>query len=215
MAVTDQILPRLRRTLQTIFGIGTVQLKDSSGTLQFRNSADSAYADSASKQVRVQGSNASNAIVLAAPAGLGSNVTFTFPSAVGSTNQVLADVGGDGTLGFIDVSSNADLVQKQAYTEATASPTTIFAAAANTEILEIAVEVDVAAGGGAPTIKVGVTGTDNKFIDTTDTDLKTTGKYNIPVYDTVGGSPINVILTITPDSQTFSGNVYVRYATPA
>lgn len=45
MAVTDHILPRLRRTLQSIFRIGSIQVKDNSGVAEVRDSSDSAYVD--------------------------------------------------------------------------------------------------------------------------------------------------------------------------
>ena len=43
MASTDELLSRLRGTLQTIFRIGTVQWKDSSGAVEARNTGDTGY----------------------------------------------------------------------------------------------------------------------------------------------------------------------------
>jgi hypothetical protein len=215
MAVGDLTLSRLRRTLKTIFGIGTINIKDSAGVVQLRNSGDTAFVDVAGNKLRVQGNNATNAVVLNAPNALGGTVTFTFPAAVGSTNQVLADVGGDGTLGFINVSNNSDLTQAEDFTEATTSPLTIFTPPANAIIREVTIVVTVAAAAGNPTVNVGTSGDPDAYMDETEVDLKTTGTYTVyPLID-VGGSPSAVILTIVPDSQTFSGEVYVTYSNPA
>lgn len=213
--MANQILSRLTRTLSTYFRIGTIRIKDSSGVVQMRDSGDTAYADAAVKQVRVQGTNATNAIVLNAPGSLGASVTFTLPSAVGSTNQVLADTGGDGTLGFIDVSANAALVATEAFTEGTSSPLTIFTPPDNSVISKVIVEVETAAGGSAPTISIGVSGTPEAYMAEAENDLTALGVYQIEEPYELGVSPSAVIATITPDSQTFSGRVYIHYVTPS
>lgn len=213
--MANQTLSRLVRTMQSIFRIGNIQVKDSSGVVQFRDATDAAFVDAAANKSRIHGSNATNAVVLTAPSGLGSTVTFTLPSAVGTTNQVLADVGGDGTLGFINVTSNANLLQQESFTEATSSPLTIFTPPANARILRIVIDVSVAAGAGSPTISVGTASTPAAYMATTENDLKAVGVYEVNEPYELGGSPDAVIATITPDGQTFTGIVYVEYANPA
>lgn len=213
--MADQILSRLVRTMSTYFRFGTVRLKDSSGVVQFRNAGDTAYADSASKQVRVQGSNATNAVILTAPAALGGSVTFTLPSAVGSTNQVLADIGGDGTLGFIDVSANANLVQELDFTEATSSPATIFAPASNYRLFNIIVDIESAGSASTPSVSVGTVALPTVYMLATESDLLNVGTYEVNTPVELGVGPDPVVLTITPASQTFTGRVYVFYALPS
>lgn len=55
MATTDQILSRLRRTLQSIFRIGNIQIKDNSGVAEIRDSSDSAYANFVAEDIQVEG----------------------------------------------------------------------------------------------------------------------------------------------------------------
>lgn len=213
--MANQILARLTRTMSSWLRIGNIQVKDSSGVVQFRNGGDTAFADSASNKVKIQGNNATNAVVLTVPNALGTTVTFTMPSAVGTTNQVLADTGGDGTLGFIDVSANANLLQQESFTEASSSPITIFTPPANARILRIMIDVSVAAAAGTPTISVGTAATPTAYMTTTENDLNAIGVYEVDEPYELGGSPSAVIATIAPDGQTFTGIIYVEYANPA
>lgn len=210
----DLTLSNLVRTMQTRFQIGIVRLKDSSGVMQMRNAADSAYVALAALNVRVQGSNATNAVVLAAPAALGSDLTITLPPDVGASGYVL-QTDGAGTTVWAAVTTNSDLVQVESFTEATSSPLTIFTPPANAILTDIVIDVSVAAGGGSPTVSVGVSGTVARDMATTENDLKTVGRYQANPDTAVGGSPAAVILTIVPSSQTFTGKVYVKYTNPA
>ena len=214
MAANDQILSRLVRTMKSMFRIGDVNIKDSSGVVQFRNSTDAAFVDSASLKVRIHGSNATDSITLAAPAGLAGTVTLTFPSDDGASGQFL-QTDGSGNMTWVDTTSNASLVQSEAFTEVTGSPLTIFTPPANAFITKIAIEISAAAAGGSPTLIVGTGGTPNLYMATTDSDVKTTGIYEIDLYDDVTGSPAAVILTIVVSGQTFSGTVFVHYTTPS
>ncbi len=213
--MANQTLSRLVRTMQDFFRIGTIRIKDSAGTVQLRNGGDTAYADTAVNKIRLQGNNATNAVVLTSPNGLGANVTFTWPSAVGSSNQVLADVGGDGTLGFINVSGNANLIQQESFTEATTSPLTIFTPPANARLLRIIIDLQVAAAAGNPTVSVGTAASPALYMTTAESDVKTVATYQVEEPIELGGSPDAIVLTIVPDSQTFSGIVYVEYVNPA
>jgi hypothetical protein len=213
MPSTDQILPRLVRTLSSYFRIGTFRLKDSSGVVQLRNAGDTAFADGAVNKLRVQGNNAANAVILTSPGALGSNVTFTLPGADGSTGQVIK-TDGAGTLSFVSVNAIGINIQEESFTEATSSPVTIFSADANTIVLEVTVVISVAAGGGSPTVEVGITGTTNLFMTTAETDLLTVGTYTVYPETSVGVSTVNVLLSIVPSAQTFTGKVFVKYGIP-
>ncbi len=214
MATNDQVLSRLVRTMMSYFRIGTIRIKDSSSVVQFRDAGDTAFVDSASLKVKIHGSNATNSITLAAPAGLGSTVTLTFPDNDGASGQVLSS-DGSGNLSWVDVSANASLVQQEAFTEATSSPVTIFTPPANSVITRVSIEISTAASGGSPTLTVGTGATPDLYMASTDNDVKTTGIYQIDLYDNVGGSPSAVQLAITPSSQTFTGIVFVHYTTPS
>lgn len=211
MALGDQILSRLRRTRQAIFGIGNIQVKDSSGVVHLRNADDSAFADGAVNKIRVQGTNASDAIILNAPSGLGASLTLVLPATDGSSNQFLR-TDGSGNLSFADGSAGSMGVETENYSEVTSSPLTIYNAAANSEVTQVIVRVSSAASGGTPTLQIGVTGDADLLMTVADIDLKTTGDYVVYPYQDVGGSNIDVIATITPDGQTFSGSIFVQKA---
>lgn len=100
---------------------------------------------------------------------------------------------------------------KQDLTQANAGVNTLFTPTANATILEVAIEVTVAAAGGAPTVKVGISGTDNKYMTTAENDLGQTGIYRVFPYFDEDGTPDAIILTIAADSQTFSFTCYVRH----
>lgn len=212
--MANLILSNLTRTISTYFRIGTIRIKDSSAVLQARNAGDTAFIDVAGKQIRIQGNNATNAIILNSPNGLGASVTYTLPGTDGSTGQVLS-TNGSGTLSWASVSANADLTQVEAFTEATSSPLTIFTPPANAIIRLVIIEVTAAAAGGTPTVKAGTALDDDAYMLVTENDLLETGVYEVQPLVSAGGSPSAVILTITPDSQTFSGNVYVVYTNPS
>lgn len=54
MPSSDQILSRLRRTMQSIFRIGDIQVKDNVGEMQARNADDSDFADFHAENVTVE-----------------------------------------------------------------------------------------------------------------------------------------------------------------
>ncbi len=210
----DLTLSNLVRTFSTYFRIGTFRLKDASGVAQVRNGGDTAFASLGMLSAKIHGTNATNSVVLQAPDALGATVTLTLPPTDGASNQFLK-TDGSGILDWADANSNSDLVQVEAFTEATSSPVTIFTPSANAIITKVAVEVSVAASGGSPTISVGISGTVDRDMTAAENDLKTVGLYETTPYTAVGGSPAAVIATITPSAQTFTGKVYIYYTNPA
>lgn len=216
MATTDQILSRLRRTMQSIFRIGDIQIKDSSGVVETRNAGDTAYADTAVNRIQIHGDNVANAVILDAPGALGGDVTFVLPSADGSSGQFLR-TNGSGTLSFADAQANADLTQIESFTEASGT-LVIFTPPANARIMEVSVHLASAAAGAGASLIIGDNGgTTNKYFKTTDIDMQTTGTYTVrPLEDNdVGGTPAQIEAVITAGAQTFSGEIYVTYSVPA
>lgn len=214
MALKDEIVSRLVGTLQTFFKIANIRLKNNSGVLEIRNDGDTAFSNVGTHTVRVHGSNASNGVSLTAPGALSGNVSLTLPNSAGSSNQVLR-TDGSGVLSWVDVVANANLLQVETFTQATGSPLSIFTPPSGSRIISIAVDVTVAAGAGIPTIEIGTAADTNAYTETTDTNLRTLATYIVYPYITVVGAPDAVIASITPDSQTFSGTVFIEYSTPA
>jgi hypothetical protein len=214
MPLQDEILSRLKGTRQLIFKILNLTLKNSSGILEIRNDTDTAYANVESHSIKLHGTNALNGVTITVPGAMGSNVTLTLPSDDGATNQVLA-TNGSGVLSWVDVSSNSNLVQTESFTQATSSPLTIFTPTSGTYILSVVVEVTSAASGGNPTVQLGTVSDPNAYVDTDEINLNELGVYIVNPHDVVIGSPDAVVLSIAPDSQTFSGRIFVNYSTPS
>lgn len=117
--------------------------------------------------------------------------------------------GGGGT-----VTENANLTQAVSFTEATTSPLSIFTPPASAILTSISIVVDVAAGASTPTIQLGTAVTPDLYVASTEVDLLTTGTYIFYPFVDVTGTPAEIVLTITPAGQTFSGRVYVTYSNP-
>ena len=201
-------------TLRSFFKISTVRLKDSSSVLHVRNAGDTAFINAGVHSLEVYKDNASNHVTITVPSSLAGNYSLVLPPDDGATGQVLR-TDGSGVTTWVDVVSNADLVQIQAFTQATSSPTTIFTPPANARITKVSANITVAAGGGTPTISVGISGDEDRDLDELEVDLKTVGVYEVAPLTDVTGTPGAVILTITPDSQSFTGEIFVHYTNPA
>ena len=209
-------LSRLAGTMQSKFGIGGtsgINIKHSSGAAQVRNAADSAYAPIGVSSLQLKDGGSANQVVIQSPS-LAGNLTETWPADNGSPGYVLAN-DGSGVLSWVASSSNGDLEAVEPFTQATSSPLTVMTPPANSVIKEIRVIVDVAAGGGAPTIEIGIAGTIDRYMTAAENDLKSVNSYETNPMYVEDVSPDNIIATITPDSQTFSGRIYVRYGNPA
>lgn len=209
-----ETLARLGRTMQSIFRIGDINVKDVSGVVQLRNAGDTAYADAAVNRIRIQGANATNAVVLTAPGALGSSVTFTLPGADGATGQALV-TDGAGVLSFADIAAAANLTQYEAFTEATVSPVTVFTPPDDAVIIEVYIQILAAAAAAGGTLSVGIAGDTDAYMQTDENDTTIVAVYKVHPLEEVGVSPDPVILTIVPGAQTFSGEVYVTYSNAA
>ena len=94
------------------------------------------------------------------------------------------------------------------FTQATSSPALLGVLPDNVVVTRCTVVVDTAASGGSPTVSIGTVGDSDLLFDETDCSLGTQGIY---LYDPFVETSGSVYLTITPDSQSFSGRAYVQY----
>ena len=216
MATTDQILSRLRKTLLPIFGVGDIQLKDNTGVAEIRDNTDSAYADLALNQVQVHGDNAANAVILDAPAALGSDLTLVLPATDGSDGDVLT-TDGSGNLSFeTPVSNSIQMVSKQ-FTQADGASFALFTPLAGTVILEVAVRVDVNASssGPAPKLAVGTVADDEAYMLFNDNNIEQLSTFLRVQHTDVIGSPDAIIGTVTNTAaKSFTATVFIKYAVP-
>lgn len=110
--------------------------------------------------------------------------------------------------------SRLNTLKSASFTQATSSPVTLLDPPNNAVVTKIVIVVDSAASAGSPTVSVGIAGDADRDMDETDSDLKTAATYIVEPYTACGTDGDNIILTITADSQTFSGRCYLHYAVP-
>jgi hypothetical protein len=195
-------------------GKGGIRLTNSSGVCNIENANGTAKANLGAHTINLHGSNASFKTTLTSASGLSSDVNLVLPSSDGSPGQVFV-TDGDGNISFADAVSNGEMCQEEAFTQATSSPVTIFTPPANAVITMVQIEVSSAATAGTPTVSVGISGDTDRDMDEEYSDLLAVGVYEASPLTYVGATPAAIILTILPDSQTFSGKVRVWYVVPA
>lgn len=116
--------------MQDLFGLGGpsgVKLKNASGTLLVRNAGDSGYAATIMSAIKLT-SGASNGYLAVSDAD--GDLVWTPPASF---------LGG----------TNAELVQEEAFTQATSSPLTLFTPPANARLTQVGVSVVNFAAGGS------------------------------------------------------------------
>ena len=151
------------------------------------------------------------------PTGIDGDLGPTGPTGLGDEGTTgptgLGDLGPTGPTGS-GTASGGGLVTLS-FTQATSSPTLLLDPSDNTIISKIAIIVDTGATGGSPTVSIGTSGTPGRDMATTDSNLLITGTYIYEPYTACGISGDNIIITIVPSSQTFSGRVYLHYGVVA
>jgi hypothetical protein len=95
-----EVLSRLRRTMLNIFGVGDINIKDNSGTVELRNKADDDYVSARVKENRYP--DGGFEVTVKAPSLL-DDVNFTLPTNEGTNEQGLA-TDGAGNLYYEDFS---------------------------------------------------------------------------------------------------------------
>lgn len=191
-----------------------INLKNSSGTLQLKNKADSAFANVSVAGLLLNDSNGEK-ITITAPA-LSADYALVLPSDDGSPNQVL-QTDGSGNLSWASAASTAACVSTDTTSLAfgTSSPLTLFTLPANAIIHKVQIVVDTAFNGTAPTVSIGIAGNTSKYVGTGDVDLKTTNMYEIEPGLAPVGSTEALIATYSADSSSAgAARIIIHYSVP-
>lgn len=215
MAAGD-LLKKIRGISNTLFrlGIGGPQIKNASGVVEIRNSADSAYADTRVRKVII--SDGDEEVTIEVPE-LDGSYTFKLPANDGSPAQVLS-TDGSGNLTWETVASGNDkeITDTTSLAFGTSSPLSMFNLPANAVINWVKVIVDTAFNGTAPTLSIGITGTTSKYMAATELDLKTTGIYEVDPGLPADGSTNALIATYSADSSSAgAARILVGYSIPS
>lgn len=229
MAFWTNMLGTLNSYLK-IGGFSGVRLKNSSGNLLVRNSADGADAeltadilhnsgDTLELNSDAAGSGTDYKYTIGRPTtGMSANQTFNFPPTAGSANQVL-QTDGAGNTSWVSAASTAACTTRDTTTLAfnSTSPVTMFTLPANAVLDRVTVIIDTAFD-GTPSMTVGVSGTTSKYTGSTDVDLTAAAKtkFIIECAEPADASTEALIITYSSGSATQgSARIIVDYSVPA
>lgn len=211
-----------------IGGTSGVRLKNNSGNLSIRNTADNADASITTSQVNVSGesivlnSDAAQTgadwkvTIARAVTGMIANLTFTLPSSTGSSGQVL-QTDGSGNLSWVSPTTSVSSIKVDTTSVAFGDGVTIsmFSTGSTDIINKIQVCVDTAFNGTSPTLSIGISGSVSKYMGTGDLDLKTVGVYEITPGKTAQGVEALIATYSASSSSTGAARILVEYSTPA
>lgn len=210
-------------------GFAGVRLKNVTGNLVLRNSADAADAALTASKVNVSGdvvdinsdaagSAADWKYTLQRPvAGMTAAVVLTLPIDDGTPAQVL-QTDGSGVLSWASAGTTASSRKLETTSLAfgTASPLSLFTTGAGDIIDEIEILIDTAFN-GAPTLSVGIAGTTSKYASATDIDLTQPAGTTISLHPSLNAAGAEALIATYAAAGATVGaaRIIVHYATPA
>jgi hypothetical protein len=201
-------------TLKGYFVVQDVQIKDDAGIVALRDADDTAYAGASAKEIELYGQNVAS-VKLTTVSGA-TATTYAFDDADGAAEGYVLTLGAGNRLYPAAPTTTAGMerVQQEIFDQSTSSPLTIFTPPANALITMVQIEVTGAASGNSASVSVGISGDEDRDMDETDVNLKKAALFEVEPNTDVGGTPEAIILTVTPGSETFSGEVRVWYSIP-
>lgn len=230
------VYKNLAGTTETKFklGIGGPQIKNNSGAIEARDTADAAYAAVAASLFKTYGNDFE---LNAGAAGSGADwkmtfrrpstgqteaLTIVYPAASPSPAQALVVdtfTGGVITLKWQTMAAGTDkvVVDTTSLDFGSASPVTMFTLPANAVVLGVRVIVDTAFN-GTPTLSIGITGTLAKYFPSTAIDLKAaaTTVFEYEAGLPASGSSENLIATYSAGSASAgAARILVSYVIPS
>ena len=212
-------------------GIGGVIVKNNSGTLDVKVTADNALAPLSTSLLHVgdevleinssaAGSGADWKYTLRVPtSGMSGAVVLTLPMDDGTPNQLLG-TDGSGALSWKTAGVTTDCTHEETTTlnYNSAGTVAMFTTPADTIINAVEFIIDTAFDGTAPAASVGVAGTVSKYFPATAVNLAGTAKDRYIYHPgEVKASAENLIITFTAAGGASAGvaRVIVFYSTPA
>lgn len=225
MSMFSDLLGTLRGSFR--IGLGGVRLKNSSGNLQVRNSADSADAELTTAKINVTGADAvldsdGNALTLSRNAAQSGGLQVILPAAKATDGQVLAQKAGTGAgiieFEFVDAGATASSgkIDTTSIAFGSSSPVAMFTTGAGDIIEKIQVVIDTPFD-GTPSMSVGIAGTVSKYLAATDVDLTAASGMVFEVHPGLDAQGIeDLIATYSAGGATVgSARILVTFATPA
>ncbi|MEH1955932.1 hypothetical protein [Nostoc sp.] len=210
-----------------------VRLKNATGDLQVKNSADSAFTKVTASQFEttndvglVINSDAASTgadwkITVARPSsGMTANYTLTLPSSAGSPSQVLT-TDGSGNASWTTVSAGATngvYVDTTTLNFNSTASVSMFTLPSNAVVSRVEVIIDTAWATGSATMTVGISGTTSKYLGSNSVDLYGSAgdSYVTAPSLAANGSAESLIITYAASTSTAgAARVLVYYSNPA
>jgi len=203
----------LKFTLAAATGTGVV-LKNDSGSLDVRNTADTAFKNINVAEAFLQGTT--YYVGLQPSSSASASYTLTMPVSAGSTGQILS-TDGTGVLSWVSAGSTAACLtyKTTTLTFGSSSTVSIMTLPANAIIDTVQVDVDTAFD-GTPTMSVGITANNSKYFGTGDANLNVAAQWETSPGLPADASSEAINIYYTPGSSTVgSARVLISYAVPA
>jgi len=198
-----------------ILGFLGVRLKNSSGNLHVRNNGDTGFADVQAKDVIVSNNSTTYDVTVTTSGSQTADYTLTLPVDTGSTGQVLA-TDGSGVLSWVSAAdtSSSWKVETTSVNFGSGGTISAFTLPANAIIDKVMVIVDTAFD-GTPTLSVGDSGNNSKFMGSGDNLLTLADRFDVFTdVPAVGTSTAVEIYYSAGGATVGSARVLATYAVP-
>lgn len=204
------------QTGRFILGLTGVSLKNNAGDLQVRNNADSAFAGATVEDIALHNNTAGFSNTLRTQATQAANYTYDLPLTPGSVGQVLS-TDGSGLLSWVSAASTDAnwKVETTTINFGSGATTAAFTLPINAIIDKVMVIVDTAFD-GAPTLSVGDSGNNSRFMGSGDNLLTLPDRFDVFTQVAAVGSTTAVEIYYSAGGATVgSARVLCTYSVPA
>jgi hypothetical protein len=205
------------QTGRFVLGLTGASLKNTSGTIEVKNNADSAFAPLAAQELSVNNNTSGYAVTLKGNNSQSADYDLVLPVDDGTAGQVLST---DGTGGLSWASAgNTDLAWKADTTSVefgSSSTITAFTLPANAVVDRVSIIVDTPFD-GTPTLSVGVNGgSASQYAGSGDSSLLLGDRFDVPNQSEASGSTQDIEIYYSAGGATAgAARIIVTYAIPA
>jgi hypothetical protein len=204
------------QTGRFILGLTGVSLKNNAGDLQVRNNADSAFAGATVEDIAIHNNTAGFSNTIRTQSTQAANYVYDLPLDAGSVGQVLS-TDGSGLLSWVSAASTDAnwKVETTTINFGSGATTAAFTLPVNAIIDKVMVLVDTAFD-GTPTLSVGDSGNNSRFMGSGDNLLTLADRFDVFNQVAAVGSTTAVEIYYSAGGATVgSARVLCTYAVPA
>lgn len=217
-----RFLSDLAGTLRSTFRIGVNKLANDAGNGNVLTSQTNAGVDApiASSMVHLNAASAAGKVTLKSPDALATTVAFVLPSADGAANQALVtDASGNLSFATVAAGVNAVKAEDEVVLHSNSGTLPVISIPSGATVQKVIVQVDVAfdGSGPAPSLSVGKTTAQSKYMAAPDVDLTTVGEYEVACMEEepTGPTIVNVYFVQGLGHANGSATVTVQWVVPS